>query len=159
MSNKNDVLADRDLSKERDARVIPVAIELLRRLSAQDDIPVGATREREKETAVFFQNFYQNHVIPLAQEHDLLLADVSYIFRLMFQPLELLRDVTAASIEMNRDLAEARLYGLKDIDELSLNMLDKVLRETSDVKDRGVGENSADATPLEEDEENTETAE
>lgn len=118
----------RDLSKERDNRVIPVVRKLLARLAAKKDLPVGLRQEDAEKAAKYYQELYQKEVVPLFLEAGLKLKDITYVFSLMMQPIQLLNDVTTSSFEMNRDLADAKKYGIADIDDLSVKDLDAALK-------------------------------
>lgn len=119
----------RDLTAERDARVIPAVRELLNAFAGRVDVPLGVKKgNNNEETAKYFQEMYKTDIVPLLLKHDLKLNEVGYLFQLLLQPIDLLRSVVNASLSMNRDLTDAKLYGLTDIDDLTVADLDRVLR-------------------------------
>ena len=133
----------RDFTEERDQEVIPVVRELLKRLAAREDLLMGSSKRVDQEkAALYYQEVYQEDIIPLLMEHNIKLTAISYVFSLMLQPLQLLKDVTMSSFGQNQDIADAIMYGVKDIDDLRVQDLDKVLRgvakesEQSEVVDK-----------------------
>lgn len=143
--------AERDYTKERDLRVIPVARVLLRRMAARDDLKMGSsvTVISPEALAVYYRNIFKEDVIPVLLEANLKLKDLTYLFSLMLQPTQLLNDVVTSSFEMNRDLSDARKYGLADIDDLDVRGLDAALREANakDIVDKVKETNEAGTIP------------
>lgn len=130
MTEPTNVEEARNLTKERDADVIPVARELFRFLASHEDLMMGSRESTNAEKAAeYFQKIYIEGVIPLFKQHNLRLDAISYVFQLMMQPIQLLNDVTTSSFEMNRDLADAKKYKIADIAELRVNDLDAALKE------------------------------
>lgn len=144
---------ERDLTQERDDRVIPVARELLARLVARGEIPMGTHAAKDDaETAEWLSAVFQLDVVPLLKEHNLRYVDVSYLFSVLFQAFSLIKEVTEASLDMSREIAMARKWDVKDSDEVTINQLDAYLLEThpDNTSDDVQGENvvdSGDNTP------------
>ena len=122
----------RDFTAERDAEIVPIVRKLLLKLASRSDLKIGSSNLDEAELALFYQKVYQEDVIPLFLEANIKLNSISYVFSLLLQPFQLLSDVTTSSFEMNRDLADAKKYGITDIDDLRVGYLDKALKQTVD---------------------------
>ena len=116
-------------SQARRDEVVPIARKVLKALADREDLPVGVTNGTSESAAVWYQDFYVSTIIPILVEHNVKLNNIPYIFQLVMQPVEFMREVTTASFERNRDIADARKYGLKDIDDLRVMDLDVALKE------------------------------
>lgn len=130
MAKKADVMPpQRDYTAERDAAVVPVARELIKLVAARaDELVMGQVGVSETKAAELAQKMYKEDVIPLVMKHNLRLNELPYLFSIILQPFTFLNDMTTSSMEMNRDLADARLYGIDDIDELRISDLDNALK-------------------------------
>lgn len=119
----------RDFTAERDTEIIPAARELLARLAVQSDLKIGssATIGGVESAAAYYQKFYQEEVVPMLRARNLKLADVPYLFQLMGQAVQLVSDVTTSSLAMNRDIGEAKVWGVKEKDDVRVADLERVL--------------------------------
>ena len=120
-----------DLSAERDEKVLPIARKLLKLLADREDLNMGsrASIKTQEEAAKYYQKVYQDDVVPLLLEHNMKLNDIPYLFSVMLQPIQFTSDITTSSIEMNRDLADAKKYGLKDIQDICVDDIDTALKD------------------------------
>lgn len=124
-----EIVPPRDFTAERDTEVIPAAKELLARILLREDLMIGSSQKVNAEKAAeYYQKVYQEDVVPMLLARNLRLADVPYLFSLMLQPIQLLMDVTNGSFNMNRGLADAKKWGVKDIDDLRVVDLDEALK-------------------------------
>lgn len=123
---------ERDLTAERNAEVIPIAREIIRAMGeAADKLPIGdppTDPEKVDEYARFYRDMFVNATVVSLIKHNPKMKDISYVFRLVFQPFQNLQDVTIASFNMNRDVADAKLWGVKDIDDVRVGDVDRVLK-------------------------------
>lgn len=131
----------RPLAKERDKRCIPIARALLLALASDEQLKIGSEATISQDEAVkFYGDFYGKTVIPLLIEKDIALNEVGYIFSIMQQAVHSLSEITTKSLDMNRDIADARLYHVEDIDDLTIKHLDDILRLHEDVDKSGLDE-------------------
>lgn len=128
----------RDYTKERNDEVVPVVRELLKILASREDLPIAVSAESEQNAAKYFQELYVSEIVPLLIKSNLKLDAIKYLFSLTMQPIQLLNDVTTSSFEMNRDIADAKKYGLKDIADMRVNDLDAALKEEKTVDNKEV---------------------
>lgn len=129
-------MSKKNLTRERDEQLIPVARELLLALAAREDLAMGGSETISVEkTAEYYQNKYLDIVIPLLIEKDIKVKDIDYLFQLMLIPINFIKEVTISSFAANRDLSDAQMYGLKDIDDLRISDLDKKLKEFAKSKE------------------------
>lgn len=128
----------RNYTAERDAEVFPAVREILGLLAARTDLAMGTTSTTsESSLAEYYQKVYQEDVVGVLLKYNLKLDDIPFVFSIMMQPIQLLSDITTASFEMNRDLADGFKYGIPDIRDLRIQDLDAALRAgAKDAKDR-----------------------
>lgn len=118
-------------TEERDADVVPLAREIIKRLAKYDDIPIGtvAGSEGAEETARWNQKFYQEELIPLLLERNIRLGDLTYTFVLATTALQNILDITKASLDMNKDITEAKMWGVDELNDLRVGDLDSAMKE------------------------------
>lgn len=123
-------MADRNYTKERDDAVIPVARKLLTLLAQREDLMMGSSETITPDKAAeYYQKVFAEDFIPLVKEANLKLDELTYLFSIILQPMQLLNDVVTSSFEQNRDIADAFKYGVNDIHDLRVNDLDAALHE------------------------------
>ena len=129
----------RDYTAERDEEIIPAAKELLARLAVRPDLKIGSAKSIGGEDSAYeyYQQVYQEDVVPMLRARNVKLNDITYIFQLMMQAVQLLSDVSTNSIKMNRDIGDSKAWGVKDKDDLRIADLDKML----------MGDNADTASP------------
>jgi hypothetical protein len=125
----------RDYTKERDERVIPVARELLQLLASNEKLPMGAevTTGGQETVAKECTEIYQKTVIPLLLEKNLKLDEISYLFSIMQQGVHLVSEITLSSLEMNKKQSDAIAYEVGDIDDLTIGDIDAMLKSSESV--------------------------
>jgi len=120
----------RNFTKERDVELAPIARTLLLALSAREDLMMGSNETVTVEDALkYYQEKVVSVILPVLIKQNVKIEDVPYIFQLMSQPVNFVKDITVNSFAMNRAIADANLYGVKDISELRVNELDNKLKE------------------------------
>lgn len=121
-----------NLTKMRDEELVPIARKLLLAIAARTDLSMGSGETITTEGATaYYQDIYKNVVIPVLLEADIKIQDIDYLFQLMSQPIHFVKEVTSASMVMNRDAADSLLYGVKDIRQLSIKQLDEALKKNA----------------------------
>lgn len=120
----------RNYTKERDDEVIPVAKEVLLALVARKDLVIGSSESiTTEQAAVYYRDLAKNVIIPLLIKKDLKVEDINYVFQVMVQPINFIKEMVLTSFEMNRKISDANLYGIKEIQDLRISVLDKKLKE------------------------------
>jgi len=123
-------MSKKNLTKERDDELIPVARKLLLSLAAREDLVMGGSETISVEKAAeYYQNKYLDVIVPLLLEKDIKIKDIDYLFSLMLQPINFIKEVTVTSFDSNRSRSDAQMYGLKDIGDLRISDLDRKLKE------------------------------
>lgn len=125
----------RNFTAERDTEVIPVALKIIKALGAREDLMMGShARVQADKAAEYYQKVYLEDIVPIMIEHNLKLNDIQFLFSIILQPFQLLADVTNNSFNMNRDIADAKKYGIDDIDDMRVLDLDKALKESAEAE-------------------------
>ena len=114
------------LTKERDARCVPLAHELLRAM-ASAQLPVeDLTHEKKME-----------HYAPVVKalidmylEHDILIADASYINKIVLQIVEETNNLLATSLAKSVERAEMHLWGDR-LTDVSMGRLDTIIKQSA----------------------------
>lgn len=124
----DEMAPQRDYSAEREARVVPVAKDLLKRIANHPDLVIGSGKKvTEESMALFYKDLYVSDIIPVIFGANLLLNDIPYLFSIMMQAIQLTSDVTTNSIQQSREIANAKKWGVEDTDDLSLQDLQEAL--------------------------------
>lgn len=128
-----------NLTKERDERIIPAVKELFNTLYIRQDLPFGSAESvTEEEVMDFYQARYADTIVPLLLKYDIRMNELEYFFQLVNQTSHFVKEITTSSIQMNRDICDAMLYGVNDINKLSLKELDAKIKEVSkEIVDKG----------------------
>lgn len=124
-----EVVADtRNYTLERDTEVIPAARELLARLAVRQDLAIGSSQTvTEDVLAEYYKKVYIEDVVPMLRARNLRVSDVPFLFSIMLQSVQLLKDITESSMHMNEDLANAKKWGVADMADLRVDALEAVL--------------------------------
>lgn len=118
----------RDFTQERDDLCKPIAVELLRVIADEGDKLVIGSKVDEGAIVDYYSDIYAKIVpIFLSRADKLRVVDMDYCFRIAQQALQLMQDRVRVTIEQRHNQATAKLFGLKDVDELTLARLDEVL--------------------------------
>lgn len=133
---------------DRDKDIIPLVKKIIKAFAEMPDLLIGSGESTtEAKLAVYYQKVYIEVMVPLLRESNIKLNAIQYIFSLCMQPFQLLNDVTTSSIEMNRDLADAIKWGFgstKELDDMRVSDLDKVLNEFAKNKKNATDAGSVD---------------
>jgi len=117
----------RDYTAERNTRCLPIARELLKRISAHDDLLIGDTTP--EESAEYYSKIYVEDIIPYLLEQNVRIGDIGYVFKIMLQAIQLSQDRTEMTLELLYEKATAKKWGKSDTDEVTVTDLDTVLKE------------------------------
>jgi hypothetical protein len=123
---------ERDLTKERDVRCIPIVHKIFAIL-AEARLPLGATGETMgagKTIELYGQAAEQ--IFPLLRTDAAFTGtEVDYIRRLLLEAIEKTFLIVNETVSFKYDLANARKWGLKnsgDIDKVTLAQIESFLR-------------------------------
>lgn len=100
-----------DLSKKRDAQCIPIAIELIKEFGKLENIPLGS-HVNEKEGALSAYLPVIRRAMTLLVEKEVKAMDVTYIFSLMRQAIEVVGEAVDQTLNQNMNNVTEMIYGL-----------------------------------------------
>lgn len=112
----------KDLSKERDKQVIPVVKEVIKILAAAD-LPVGNLHANDN--AKF--DYVAKQILGLMLEHKIKYVDKDYLFSLVLQPFNVIKETVDASLKMSLDNVMNKSLG-KDFRDVNLEDMDRLLK-------------------------------
>lgn len=135
---------ERDYTAERDSRVIPLARKLLALFAGRSELPMGFNaKKNDTKTAIFFEDLYKQVIAPELIASDLYLSDISYLFSIMLQPLQMASDLTTSTFKMNLEIGHAKAWNVLDIDDLKISDLETMLTKDSVDKEPKADESAA----------------
>lgn len=117
-----------DATTQRRNEIAPIALEIIKRIAAREEKFLGFLTGEEDDANDISIAIFSEEIIPLLMEKNIKIVDIPYLFQLVLQPFQLFSQITTNSFEVNRDLAEARFYGLKDVRDLRVMDLDEALK-------------------------------
>lgn len=131
MSEKSPIQPN--LTKKRDDECIPVAREIIRILGETKDLPIGTTESFSTESALeFYNQLYAEKIAPLLIEKDVRVKDLTFIFQIAQQAIQLLESRVTMTVDTRYDQAVAKLMGQEHIDEVRISNIQTVLVDNED---------------------------
>lgn len=120
---KEEELAKReaDPSYQRDKRTMPAVKKLFDIIAAQDVIALGDTTE-QAEVDKFLEPVYMGLVSYLV-ETGFRTADIKFLFRVAIGVIDQVQSQIGGGLGINRRMAEQKLWGIADLDELTVKMV------------------------------------
>lgn len=116
-------------TEQRDEEILPVVREILAILCTRKDLAIGSHKSISEESAAkYYAKLYIEIVIPTLKRHNIRTSDLPFLFSVMMQPVEFLRDITIASMDENRETADSKLWGVDFLNDIRVNKLDDVLQ-------------------------------
>lgn len=100
-----------DLSKKRDAICIPIAVEVIKELAKLEEMPLGS-HVNEKDGALRAYLPAIRRTMELLIENDVKAMDVTYIFALARQAIEVVGEAVDETLNQNMNNVTEMLYGL-----------------------------------------------
>lgn len=135
----------RDFTKERDERCKPVALQILRIIADEgDNLLIGDKNQMDEDVLKYYVDLYTNKIAPLILEHgDMQIGDVTYAFQLAMQAIDFTMQRTTMTLEMRMNQAVAKQFGVDDVNDVTINDLQRVLKAGAE------GEQPVDNSPSE----------
>lgn len=130
------------LNKERDERVKKVAASIFKSLFEDAnnkelaygsyDLKTGESYN-EDDLREYYSDFYENDLIRPVMDGELTAAEVSYLFRLMRQPINLMKQIFDVTIERRKQNATEKAFGEIDLNDVKLTELHEYLENDKDL--------------------------
>ena len=114
----------KDLTKERDLELIPVARGILRIIS-EADLALGNLHAHDNSK----YDAAAKQILELLLKYNVKYVDKDYVFQLVLQPFEIVREVVSKSLSVSFDRSLERSFG-KEFRQVTLGDLDKVLKKS-----------------------------
>lgn len=126
-----------DYSHQRDARCVPIALELVKMLATMDKMPVGShVNEKETPASSAYLPVVKDF-LKLLIDKDVKIVEIAYIFSLVRQALEFVSDAIDETMNQQMNRVTELVYGLKqnDSDEITVKHLNEVVMRKSKIKE------------------------
>lgn len=125
---KKQIKEERDLTKERDDRILPVVQSFFQIIADKKDVVAGNCFTEEQRVK-YYQDVYLK-LIDVFEKNNLRIEEGAYMFRVCMQVIEFAKNITENSVDMNLEKANKILWG-KEFKKLTINDLDKLLTENN----------------------------
>jgi len=117
----------KDLTKERDDKCNPLAKELLV-IMAESDISGELTGSDHADYLKIMTPVYKKFIVR-CQEENLTVGDIYYTISITKSFMELTNQIFDSSLKNNVDMVERIVYGGKMAEELTVNDIDKIMKD------------------------------
>lgn len=121
---------ERDLTKERDDNCVPLAIDILQAIGDFRPKFLGSSLVKNDDEAIkYYAGFATGSIVPLFKQYNVKLIDIPYVFQIVLQAISLVRERLEFGIESIQDRADAYLWGVSDVSDVTFNKLMQVVSE------------------------------
>ena len=115
---------EKDLTKERDERCVPVAKEVMKLIINYDGLMMGTVDV--KEAMKSYKNLVQEVKATLLK-NNVKINEISYIFQLAFEPLDTVKNMVIENINHQINDLRNTLFG-KEFAEVTYSEMDEKLK-------------------------------
>lgn len=117
-----EMLQARSTQPVDEMRVVPCALEILGKLGSEDTLMLMSDTSPEDGTkrAELYDSFYHEIVVQAFLKHEVEYNEVLQVFATMSTILSIVEHKTAMTIEHALHLAESKLWGIEDKDDVTL---------------------------------------
>jgi len=125
-----------DASHIRDAKCVPIAFELIRMIANMQSFPVGMhSNDKELKESPFLP--VMRDFMKILIEKEVKVSEVTYIFALVYQGIEAVKDVIDESLNQNMNRITELVYGLElnKYNEVSVKNLNDVVENRDKIKE------------------------
>lgn len=128
--NKDFNFTEEDLKagEEQEQRCLPVARKIVEIIATTPNLAMGSNIKDEDRLACYEPMYAK--IVDSMLENNVRLRDIGLIFSMVRQPLTFIEDIVRMSLDNNKKVAEAFLWGFPgetDTDKLSVSDIQKVL--------------------------------
>ena len=111
------------LAKEREEEVSPVAQEVIE-IIAGAGLSIGEVHARDNEK----YGATAKKVLELILNRNLKISDTNFLFQLVLQPFDQIKEIVLQSLKRSFEKAEANLFG-KEYEEIRIEDIDRIIKE------------------------------
>lgn len=121
---KNEEKEQESLTKQRDDFAKKVAEDIMSILK-ESNLMIG--EENHEKLVENYTPIYQK-IVNVLLLRRVKIKDIGYIISFLYQPLDFVKDLVLNSLNNNLDLTNAKLFGLNDMKDLTINDLDEKMK-------------------------------
>lgn len=126
-----------NLTKMRDDECIPIAREILAIIGAEKDIVIGTSETFTEDKAIeYYNKLYESKIAPLLVEKNVRVKDLTFIFQICQQAIQLLESRATMTVDTRYDQAVAKVMGAEHIDDVRINNIQDVLVDKTADKEK-----------------------
>jgi hypothetical protein len=114
----------KDLSKEREAIAVPLAIELLQFLVSNENLEKGIGILPTAEEKFHYWNNVMKNLLPNLRERNLSLKTIAYSLMLAKEALDQLSEVMNETFTEKTTYTENKMWGIENSGDLTLDKLE-----------------------------------
>lgn len=108
-----------DLTKKRNDECIPIAKYLFKEFAARiATLPMGTVTESEAD--LYYKQMFTEAMSQMLVDRNVKVTELDYIFQIMLQAVEFLHAEATRSVGRAVDNANAKRWGLEDVDDLRI---------------------------------------
>lgn len=105
-------------------RLVPCALEVYKALGDQPDLMLGVTSDedpaRGAQRSALYEKMYKEVIVPIFDKHEVKYNEVLQVFGILSAIIAEVKHKVDVTISGARVIAEAKLWGIPDIDDLSI---------------------------------------
>ena len=116
----------RDLTKEREEKIAPIAQEILE-LITRAELPMGDVHAHDN--AKF--DHIAGEVLKIFLREDIKYVDKEFVFQLVLQPIDFIKDTVILSLKKSMDITMERVFG-KEFGQIGTKDMDTIMRRTKE---------------------------
>lgn len=118
-----------DLTLERDLRTVPIAKQILNIIAGKKDLMIGSCDDVRVKVNEYYNEIYEKDIAPLLIKENVRINELTYIFQLCYMALENVKLKVEHTIPLRMEQADAFLWGVNDMDDLTISQLVEVLEK------------------------------
>lgn len=111
----------------RDEKATRIANKIVNEIMKEQDLLVGIDIPTDVSLKAYTPIYTK--IINLMLEEDVKFVDISYILSIVSQPYAFIKDIVINSMANNYDNAIAKKFGLENERDVTINDIDKALKE------------------------------
>lgn len=108
-------------------RLVPAAQEIIKKLAEEDNLMLTVSEHEDPRKGLkrkeLYERLYDEVVVPVFDKYEVKYNEVMQVFGIMSSILSMIQQRTTKTLDGARDIAEAKLWGIEDKDNLTIRQL------------------------------------
>lgn len=131
-----EMLQNRSTQPADEMRVVPCALELMEALGKAGDLMLKSDISPEDgiARAQLYDDLYKDLVVPIFMKHEVEYNEVMQVFATMASIIGIVEHKTANTLQHAQELADSKLWGVPDTNEITIKQLHEKCIEPVDNK-------------------------